>query len=244
MQARYSNAIVESCYHGFTEDYVDINDNKGKIKESALDLGTDVGNLALEPILDATPFKEFPVLGWIVKGANLYKSLHDYVREKKLITFLLEFERVPPKTVEKTAAKLREDAKYQEEIGSLLVMLIDRLNDFEKPKLVAKVFAAFLSGSISLEEFRRLGDSIDLAYIDDLKRLAQRDSFNEKQSPSYFDNLTRSGLTAVELPRGGSMVSEPFVNINPGKTILTALGTLFVAIMNDEEIEVTAIELD
>jgi hypothetical protein len=101
------------------------------------------------------------------------------------------------------------DTEKAKKLGETLVLILDRLDDMEKPQMIAQVFAAFIRGKISFEVFRRLASAIDMGTIDDLKEFVKAEPRIPHQvgqvgqlsvkMQTFRTNLVRTGL--VSLPR-------------------------------------------
>jgi len=93
-------------------------------------------------------------------------------------------------------------------IGESLFHVLERLTDMEKPALLAKVFAGYLSRRISAEELQRLAPAIDAGYTDDLKKVITATEPFDGNSSSWMRPLVVAGLTeqGVPGPIGGKLV--------------------------------------
>jgi hypothetical protein len=113
------------------------------------------------------------------------------------------------------------------DLSEAIVLILDKLDDLEKPEMVAKAFAAFVRSKIPYECFRRLSSAIDIGFIEDLKVLAYKPDVY--WSP-YLPNLVRTNLAGLH-------VYSAYDNAVDGDTRLgfnlNPLGEIFVKCMND-----------
>ena len=98
---------------------------------------------------------------------------------------------------ERFREKFRTDRQTQQKLADTLVLILDRLDNFEKAEMLAKMFEALVKGKISQETFRRLASAIDLAFIEDLKALAKMPSQPSGFIEPYLANLLRAGLSEL-----------------------------------------------
>ena len=87
-----------------------------------------------------------------------------------------------------------------ERIGNTLLLVIEKVTDLEKPKLLGQLFIAYIDDIISDETLRRLVHCVDIAFIDDLMAL-----LGIKHVPHHLENLISSGLSR---PIGGATLSN------------------------------------
>ena len=181
------------------------------IDEALTDLDGVLKTLADSAIGEAIPFIDRAIKVWRAAG-----KFRDAMLARKLLSFISD----PALQTADARARMREHAESEEgkRIGEALFLVLDRLNDMQKPVWLAKSYAAYLANEISVSNFRRLASAIDIAFRDDLIALIST------TEPSPYDsvwkqNLIPSGLTSfsVAVPIGGS------------KTIyhVTDLGKLF-----------------
>ena len=102
----------------------------------------------------------------LLEGVNDYRSR---LLQSKLTRFLTE-----PSLVRSLKAKLHRgeilaDADDAERIGDTLFLIIDKVTDSEKPILLAKVYAYYLDGGITVEDFFLLAHCIDISALSDLQ---------------------------------------------------------------------------
>jgi hypothetical protein len=127
------------------------------------------------------------------------------------------------------------DSKKATKLGETLVLLLDRLDDMEKPHMVAQVFAAFVRGKITFEVFRRLAAAIDLGSLEDLKEFAkvrpptqQQGTVLDVSTQILRTNLARTGL--VSLPSFSQ--TAPILGVSFREN---ELGKAFRQIMNEAQ---------
>jgi len=118
------------------------------------------GEFALDAILNDGLLKEVPVIGTLVGFAKAGRSIRDMLLLKKLLEFLRGVGRVAP---EKRRAVLEEikDPKKKARLGQNTLLLLDRIADIDKPRLMANAFRAFLERKINLGTLERLYHALD-----------------------------------------------------------------------------------
>ena len=160
-------------------------ENLGSISEALLD-----SELA-DGIIQNIPF--FDVL---YKTGKITLAIRDKLFEKKVLKFLLEIKDISQSDRLDFIKELEE--KSGQNAGEVLLMLIERLDNMEKPKMIANLLKAKVNKNISIEKFLRLSSIIDRGFLLDLKKL----HLFEFSSGNYEEDITESlfslGLLYIE----------------------------------------------
>jgi len=152
-----------------------------------------------EAIFDATSnadvLKEIPL---VATAVNLLRAA-DTIKEKlfaaKIYQFLQELDRISPSDIEKMRKKIADSSQESEKVGNTLLMVLDKVSDLDKPKLLGQLFIAYLDNVISADELRRLVHAVDVAFVDDLLELIR--SSSSDPLGSHLEFLVSSGLSCV-----------------------------------------------
>ncbi|MGH2448379.1 MAG: hypothetical protein ACREU3_04160 [Steroidobacteraceae bacterium] len=145
-----------------------------------------------------------PIIDRLVKVLRATKRISDSLLAAKLLSFV----RDPSLQTPEARAQMRERARSEDakKIGETLFLVLERLTDMQKPKWLAKVFAAYLCGEITASDIRRLSSAIDIAFGDDLIELISSPEGTPLDEAAWKRNLLPSGLVGfhVIVPIGGS----------------------------------------
>ncbi|RJQ56799.1 MAG: hypothetical protein C4526_00825 [Nitrospiraceae bacterium] len=200
------------------------------IESSSVELTAEITEFSIDKLLDDSLFKEIPWVGWIFKAKNIYTTLSDRILLSKIIRFLISLDDIPEEKKKEFRTKLESDKKFKERAGSTLFVLIDKLDDLEKPRMLSKIFSYYLKGYISFSDFHKLSDSVSLAFIGDLKDLVSMGSVNPTQKLD-LESLYRSGLSQIQRHNYiETRIGHSELNIG---FEVSSLGGLFVQILND-----------
>ena len=93
------------------------------------------------------------------------------------------------------------------EFGEQLLLLIDRMEDMQKPKILARIMSAAAVGDIPLEKALRLGKQLDRAFSEDLHILID---FQPGVQPDQVvaASLFSAGLLTAAGIDGGRITEE------------------------------------
>jgi hypothetical protein len=146
-------------------------------------------------LLDKEVLKEVPFLKFIFAVRKTWTSIGDRLFLQKVEGFIRATPKFSQAERESFAREHLSDAKKAQKLGDAIVLILHRLDDLGKPKMLAMAFAAFVRGRIDLETFRRLATAIDIAFISDLQTLAEEAC--PYMNSSLCSNLLRTGLVEI-----------------------------------------------
>ena len=133
-----------------------------------IDLLSDYSELGLDSILEEGVLKDVPFFGTIIKVFKAGSKIKEGIFVKKMVKFLVELTNTDIKKRVEQIDKIENDPKYKQKVGETLIMIIDRLDHFDKASIVGKLFAAFLGQKIEYDNFQRLSFIIDKVFLGDL----------------------------------------------------------------------------
>ena len=139
-------------------------------------LPAEILEFAIDQVLDEGILKDIPVVGWIAKGLSIGRSISDRIFFHKILRFLIALEEISEGNRLEFRDKVRKDSKFRRKVGEHLLILIDKIDAFEKSSLLAKCFDHFLTGDIDHEYFVDLSHVIERAPLADLKALCVPDN--------------------------------------------------------------------
>ncbi|MRS05300.1 hypothetical protein EG832_19105 [bacterium] len=153
----------------------------------------------VDAFTDNEILKSIPVVGTalkIIKGAG---DIRDRLFAAKLMTFLRALEKVAPEIKEKIRQRVAESPNEAKRVGETVLLLLDRLADLDKADIIAKVFIAYTYGHLKSDEFQRVAQAVDQAFVSDLSVFLQTHNFPEEKASQapYMQSLYPSGLTKI-----------------------------------------------
>jgi hypothetical protein len=145
-------------------------------------------------IFDDEVLSKIPVVSMAVDLLKARDTVSDRLLAWKYESFLQGLHEANPEAVTKTRELLgnNEDAKR---IGQVLVFTIDRLTELEKALILGKLFAGYLDGKTSSEEFRRLARAVDVVFLDDFMEFLRAPQPTATALAPVLSRLVDSGLS-------------------------------------------------
>src|ERR1035437_10047632 len=141
--------------------------------------------------------KDIPVVGTAIKLCSAVDSLRDRAFAAKLHKFVLGLGNNHSAVAVKWRQLVDKSPEDAKRVGETLFMVLERLSDLEKAELLASVFRAHVDDIIASQDLRRLAQAIDMAFMDDLKRLLELDRHPEKSAEPWLRYLAPTGLTIM-----------------------------------------------
>lgn len=144
-----------------------------------------------------------PIIKHLYSGYKTYISISDQLLFKKLSLFIHEFDQVSHRERHKFIVDLNTDPKQKQKVGETLIQIIARLDDFEKPGLIAKLFIAFLQNKITHEDFLRTSIAIERTFIEDIKKVKKCYKNSILADNTLKDRLFYGGFLSLDMGRIG-----------------------------------------
>ncbi len=153
----------------------------------------------IDVLIDNEILKGIPVVGTAIKAIKGAGDIRDRLFAAKLSTFLKSLERVGPDLKEKIRQRVAENPDQSRKVGETVLLLIDRLADLDKADIIAKVFIAYAFGHLKSNDFHRIVQAVDQAFVSDLNILHRSHNLSKKgpSQENFLQALYPSGLTKI-----------------------------------------------
>lgn len=141
-----------------------------------LELSAEILEFSVDQVLDEGILKDIPLVGWIAKGVSIGRSISDRIFYNKILRFLIALEKIHSGDRDAFRKRVNEDLEFRRRVGEHLLVLIDKIDAFDKANLLAQCFDHFLTGDIDHEYFVDLSHVIERTSVSDLKALSVPDN--------------------------------------------------------------------
>lgn len=128
-------------------------------------------DVAFNNLTTVAVFSEIPVLDIACKIYGVLNSIRNDLFLKKLAGFLSGCDERNSAKKSEFEKKLEIDGAFRSKVGEGLLLILERIDHFEKTQILGKVFAGRLRGDIDEVTFYRLATAISNIPIGDLKTL-------------------------------------------------------------------------
>ncbi len=163
------------------------------------DLAIDLGEVAVDILLEDGIIKEIPILRSLYGFASIAVSIPDRIFAAKTRRFLNALPEISNEARIKFIADIESDSKRKERLAEIVLLSLDRTDRLRKTELLAKLFFALLNDRISDSEFDSLTNAIcqsDLSQLDDfLEQIDKHDMHDPPLLHIGYEQLIGAGLT-------------------------------------------------
>jgi hypothetical protein len=121
---------------------------KSVITENVADIAEQVADVALHLLSDEELLKEIPIISLFAKAFGLGRGIRDRLFLKKLMAFLSEAGRISSAEREAFGNRLAAEPPLAEKCGESVLLLLDKLAEISKARLMGFAFRRFVQGII------------------------------------------------------------------------------------------------
>lgn len=143
------------------------------LTEEVSGLVGEYAELGLDALVEDSLFKDVPVISTITAVYRIGKSIRERHHIAKLISFLSEINKgiADEEKREQYREKFTSNEKFRNQELEYIMILTDRYISFDKPRMLAKLYLAYLDGRIIWEEFTMYAEVIDRFLLLDCRTL-------------------------------------------------------------------------
>lgn len=186
------------------------------IDSVALEKLGELTEMGVDSILDNELLKSIPVIGIISKASGAFLAIKERLFLRKIIYFLNEVSNSPHIKRQQFLIDISKDQGSREKAGAALMLLLDKLDDINKPELIGRIYSAKISGSISFEELNRFSMMVTQLYLPDLLDLAKlngKEKIDDLAAPS-FHTIGIAKMVGYNLGTFDGIGAETWYEIN------------------------------
>ena len=115
---------------------------------------SEIAEIGLDSIMEEGALQEIPILSTVISAYKIMGNIKERYNLRKLVVLLSEINVgiVNEEKREEYRDKIKNNSKFQNQQLEYLLVLIDRYIGYDKPKLLAKLYLAYLDEKITWEE--------------------------------------------------------------------------------------------
>ena len=168
-------------------------------KNEILSLSKDLGETAIDSLLDDGIFKDVPFIGTGISIVKLIKSASDRILLTKIIHFINDLNLKNQGEIDEFKEKYFKDSDYSK-IGSKVLLILERADNSTKIKWLAKSLRLYVNRELEKQKFLRITSIINSAYTEDVEQIKIFDQREEITSQNdiietyILDHLFSIGL--------------------------------------------------
>jgi len=158
-------------------------------KNDLIELVFENAEVVVDQLHDNDLLKDIPLIGNIFKVLSLLQTTRDRLFLTKLSKFLFSLNEVSEKEREKIKKKMTDNPDEAKDIASKIILVIDKITDLEKSEIIANTFLSYINSKLNCDEFKRIVDGLDKAYIGDINQLISLSKLDIRVKESFLINL-------------------------------------------------------
>lgn len=176
---------------------------------------SDLGNaaigiieVALDHNLAEGVIRELPLVGTLVNLVRAGRSISEELFIYKLAGFLSALQDIPLEERQRLLEKYPDASEQQKVLGEKILLALERLDDTEKPALLARFFSAYIREEIDYVTFTRLASALEkfnLALLPNLRWFYTRQEPQVATPEEILHELSLAGLVFAELSGSGTL---------------------------------------
>ena len=160
----------------------------------------EIGEVLLDSELPEGLLKDIPIINTIISLTTSVVQLREKFLIIKLTKFLKKLSEIPQAEREKFTNKISNDSRVRKIISENLLLILDKITDLDKPKLLAITLILFIKEEISVDELIVISEGIERCSSVDLLKLEE---FDKKDVPeSSKDRLFSAGFLGLRHASG------------------------------------------
>jgi hypothetical protein len=159
-----------------------------------LDLALSAGEVVGDFLSEDGLISGIPIISTAFKTVKALDSFRDRLFMARLIAFIEGADEMSPE--DRIALGKKLDSPDGKRVGETLLLVLEKVTDLDKPRLLGLLLRRFAEGRINARELRYLATAIDLSFADDLKEFLGEDT-GTCRTPSlegYRERLVVTGL--------------------------------------------------
>ena len=143
------------------------------LKEESISCIGEYAEIGLDAVMEDGILKDIPIVSTAIALYKIGSSIKERHNLKKLLVFLNELNNgiLDEQKRKEYQQKFQSNEKFRNQEIEYLLVLIDRYINYDKPQMLAKLYLAYLDGTIIWEELTMYAEVIDRFLLLDCKFL-------------------------------------------------------------------------
>jgi hypothetical protein len=138
------------------------------------EVNIDLAEITLDSFLNDGILKELPVVKTILAIGKFGLKIQELIFLKKVLKFLTQLDSTSTEERSVFISKVEKDEEYNKKVGLALLLILDKLEDLEKPEIIGKLFSASVKGIIDYQMFLRLSNLVQKLFIPDFNSVLNK----------------------------------------------------------------------
>lgn len=168
-------------------------------KDNILKISEDITEIALDSFLEDGILKVVPAISFITGTIKTTLNIREKIFAKKVLTFLSSLKNIPNDKRQEFINKLNQKKGFKQRLGETVIVLLEKIDNLNKPIIIGNLFKAYILEKISLEDFTKISSSVSRVDIDDLMKFARYKEEKKTLPIEIKESLAFNGLMSITI---------------------------------------------
>lgn len=195
-------------------------------KSESLNAGVEWAEIAFDAFVEDGLLKDVPIFGTLTKVVKSGMAIRDRIFLRKVHAFLCELDNASMQERDAFVRSVEREKGGKEKAGAALMLLLDKLDDIDKPELIGRIYLAKIKGQISYGEMRRYCMFVERVYLPDLielGKLEEGETVDDTSAP-LFASLGIVSMTGEDYGTFDGIGAQTWYEVNDtGKKFLSVI---------------------
>jgi hypothetical protein len=161
--------------------------------DSLAEVLIDVADVSIDAVIESGSLDGIPIIGLFTRGMKAICDFRGTLFMRKVATFLQQVAVASPEDRHRFVETL-DDENQQYRFGEAILLLLDRAEDMEKPRIIGRLVAAIAAGQIKRDIAMRLAYMVGRSYSPDLQFLREFGSGTQGENTPIAESLFSAGF--------------------------------------------------
>ena len=167
-------------------------------KTELVEVNSDIIEYGIDEVLSDGILKDIPIVSILNSGYRIQKTIRSGLFLKRILKFLFELNTTTIEEREEYINQINAEDKFVNKVGEQLIMIIEKIDDYDKAHIIGKLFRSSIKGEFSCDEFVYLSHIVNNTYSKHLIKLKSTEDkgkfYIHRLSEMERESLIRSGL--------------------------------------------------
>jgi hypothetical protein len=159
----------------------------------------DLTEVTLDSLMQDGVLKEIPIIATVVGLLKTSNNIREKIFAKKLLNFFYALKDIPIKKRIDFIQRLDETKGFKKKVGETIIVLLEQIDNLEKPKIIGNLFKAYILENISFHDFSKISSSVNRINLDDLVQFFESTRTGIKLPQLIKENLAFNGLMSATI---------------------------------------------
>jgi len=181
------------------EDSIEIKLIDEVSQDNITNIGSDLGEIALDSLFEDGVLKDIPVIGSITGLVKATINIREKIFAKKILKFLISLKDIPSEKRKAFVEEIDNEKGFKKKVGEAVIVLLEKIDDVNKAEILGNLFKAYVLNKLTYNDFVKISSALGNVNYSDLNLFARY--YNEKKTlPTLVaEELAFNGLMSISI---------------------------------------------